>query len=77
MECSCNETDVPGSACGPGEAPAPAVLQELVAALLRIEKMISRARRVADMSDDQKWRLVCAGSLVGIAKSHVKTVSET
>jgi hypothetical protein len=49
---------------------------ELLTAVVRLEKMIHKARRAAGLSDDQKWRLVCAGSLVGVAGSHLKIFSE-
>jgi hypothetical protein len=52
------------------------VSDELLAAVVRLEKMIHKARRASGLSDDQKWRLVCAGSLIGVAGSHLKIFSE-
>lgn len=80
MECSIGDSEEPSKFFSDEDGTCPELPlplpEELLSAIARLEKLIRTSRRIAGLTDDQKWRLVCAGSLIGVAGSHLKIFSE-
>lgn len=49
---------------------------DLLSDVAALEEKIVAMRKIPDLTEDQKWRLTCAGAQIGMAGAHLKIFNE-